>query len=124
MSKLNRQLQLTNTGRRQPMPAPLSCVEVTDTWAPIGTLGYGVYRLTATIGTTVAYDPSHKDGMSPTEVVRCARRAIIGEVFGEFRRNFDALYGALARHDYETLRAELSKFEEQMFDIAQEETDE
>lgn len=124
MSKLNRQLHLTDAGQRQPMPAPLSCVEVTDTWSPIGTIGYGVYKLTATFVATVTYDKTRKHGINLTEAVRCARRAIVGDVFGEFRRNFDALYAALARHDYETLHAELSKFEAQMFDTTQEETDE
>ena len=124
MSKLNRQLQLTDTGQRQPMPAPLSSVQIADTWQPIGTVGYGIYRLTATFSAQVTYDPSRKGGIPRTEAVHCAKRAIIGEVFGEFRKNFDALYGALARHDYDSLRTELSKFEAQMFDTAEEDSDE
>lgn len=118
MSKLNRQLHLTDAGQRQPMPAPLSCVEVTDTWSQLPP-EFGIYALEATFRHQVQFDASKRHGMSPTDAVECARRALIGEVFGEFRQHFDAIYGALACQDYDKVLFELSRFEAEMFDISE-----
>lgn len=118
MSKLNRQLSMKDTHHRRAAPEPLSCVEVADTWSQL-TPEFGMYALEATFRHQVQFGASKRHGMSPTDVVECARRALIGEVFGEFRQHFNAIYGALACQDYDKVLFELSRFEAEMFDISE-----
>lgn len=116
MSKLANAVYAKQTGIRA-IPAPLNAVTVQESWA--NTYPYdhefriGV-ELTHTI--RVAEEVS-RDGRALTEAMQVAKKAIIEEVFGEFRPHVRAAELAIYKRDFDAALAALHALEQQMFSI-------
>lgn len=124
MSKLATHLYTTNTQRRHADPRPLHALTVNQSWDSVGASpqtplhALDEYRIGVRIEHRVllSYDQvmSSKDAVLINAVAQ-ARRAVIEEVFGEFREHFRAVEMALYTYDIDTARAALKAFETQMF---------
>lgn len=118
MSKFATSVHAGSTGKLRPTNAPLDNLSVREDWSNYG------YTKEYRIGVSVTHSAHLTDemirlsqGVALTDAVQTVKRAVVEEVFGEFRPYFRALEVALYEHDWNRARTLIREFETQMFAI-------
>ena len=114
MSRLINKVYATATHDQKPVNAPLSALSVTEEWQD------HVVATKYLIGVALEYhawiaNGKGANGDALTLAVRTAKRAIVEEVFGEFRAHCVAIESALMRDDIDTAREALRVMQQCMF---------
>lgn len=114
MSKFSKALEQTFTGEKKIVPQRYKIKFESDK-----TYSYGIGKQVRLGAMFVAQgyvedNPSAKIDTS-AEVVNSLRRALIEELFGEFRPYFIEMHTAMYEYDFDRMRTLLAQMEHQMF---------
>lgn len=110
MSKLSKAIDVVLQGRAAPLK-DFNFTEVTTKWSPID-VTHKKYEIYAKLGASVILS-ADEDQIS--NAVEAVRRAVIEEIFGEFRAPISELRVALYQADLSKARDLLAKLELKMF---------
>lgn len=116
MSKLSKALTATKHER----VADFNYATFDETWDPMNppTDSYR-YTITAKMGATIVVNEGlavETGGAALTEAVRSAKRALVEEMFGEFRQPLIEINIAAMHRDYETVKRLSNQLLDNMFD--------
>lgn len=108
--------------KRIAKPASLDALRVTATWKPHTDTDCYEYRIGVGLEhrIVISAEEAQRNDRALTDAIREVRRAIIEEVFGEFRPHLRAIQMACYRHDMEAAREAVNALEKQMFSAEEE----